>query len=435
MSESLPDSAADSDSRASKQLTIRILIGMGAGVLLGVGLNLLRTYALSAETAAIVQTWVSDGVLHAVGRIFVNLLQVIVIPLVLTSLISGTAAMEDIVKVGRVGLKTLGFYLATTTIALVLAMTAALIVRPGASFELESEVEFSANEAPALVDVLIGVFPRNIFESMTGGEMLPIIVFAVLFGLSITMAGAPGRRVLAFIEDANEVVMKLVWIVMQLAPYGVFALIARTFANEGFTAFVPLLKYFGVVLAVLLLHLAVTYPVLLKLLSGLDPLQFLRKLREVQLFAFSTASSNATIPVSLRTVEHRLGVKNSIASFSIPLGATINMDGTAIMQGVATVFIAQVYGFDLGLGALLTVVVTAVLASIGTAGVPGVGLIMLAMVLQQVNLPVEGIGLIIGIDRLLDMVRTAVNVTGDCAVTCIVAKSEGEWDEPVFRAP
>ena len=264
--------------------------------------------------------------------------------------------------------------------------------------------------------------------------MLQIIVFAILFGLALTMLGQAGERLLALMNDINAAIMKLVWIVMVFAPYGVFGLIARTFSSQGFSAFGPLIKYFLVVLAVLILHTLVTYPLLLKLLSGLNPVRFIRKLREVQIFAFSTASSNATIPVTLNTLENRIGVNNSVASFTVPLGATINMDGTAIMQGVATVFIAQAYGLDLALTDYLIVVLTAILASIGTAGVPGVGLIMLSMVLAQVGLPVEGIGLIIGIDRLLDMVRTAVNVTGDSAVTCIVASREGELDMDVYEA-
>jgi Na+/H+-dicarboxylate symporter len=219
---------------------------------------------------------------------------------------------------------------------------------------------------------------------------------------------------------------------MRIAPYGVFCLIAKVFAVQGLAAIAPLAKYFVVVLGVLLLHAIATYPILLRLLAGLSPLRFYRKMREPLVLAFSTASSNATLPVTLRTVEQRLGVHNQIASFTVPLGATINMDGTAIMQGVATAFIAQAYGIDIGVSGYLMVVVTATLASIGTAGVPGVGLVMLAMVLRQVDLPVEGIGLILGVDRLLDMLRTAVNVTGDAVVSCIVARSEGQLDRAVF---
>lgn len=229
--------------------------------------------------------------------------------------------------------------------------------------------------------------------------------------------------------------MRLVMILMSLAPYGVFALMAKLFAEIGFGTITSLLKYFLLVLFVLLLHALVTYPVILKALTRLNPIMFMRKMRDAQIFGFSTASSNATIPVTLEAVTNRLGVHKSVGSFTVPLGATINMDGTAIMQGVATVFIAQVYGVDLSLADYLMVVLTATLASIGTAGVPGVGLIMLAMVLNQVGLPVEGIGLIIGVDRLLDMTRTSVNVTGDAMVSCIVAKSEDEFDDEVFNDP
>jgi Na+/H+-dicarboxylate symporter len=263
--------------------------------------------------------------------------------------------------------------------------------------------------------------------------MLQIIVFSILFGLAMTLAGEPGQKLLGVFQDLNSVIMRLVMMLMNLAPYGVFCLIAKVFAIQGFGAFEHLVRYFLVVLGVLLLHALVVYPALLRGLAGLEPLTFFRKMRDPIALAFSTASSNATLPVTLENVERRLGAGNSVASFTIPLGATINMDGTAIMQGVATVFIAQAYGVDIGMTGYLMVVLTATLASVGTAGVPGVGLIMLAMVLRQVNLPVEGIGLIIGVDRLLDMVRTAVNVTGDSTVTCIVAQTEGQLDGEVFR--
>jgi Na+/H+-dicarboxylate symporter len=307
-------------------------------------------------------------------------------------------------------------------------------VQPGAGFELTTDAVFSVEEPPSLADTLINLFPSNPIRAMAEGNMLQIIVFAGLFGLALTLAGAPGQRLLAFFRDLNDVVMKLVMLLMELAPYGVFCLITKVFAQQGFDAIVPLMAYFSVVLGVLLLHGLGTYPLLLRGLGGLSPVTFFRNMRAPLALAFSTASSNATLPVTLETVERRLGVDNSIAAFTVPLGATINMDGTAIMQGVATAFIAQAYGVEIGAAGYLMVVLTATLASIGTAGVPGVGLIMLAMVLRQVNLPVEGIGLIIGVDRLLDMARTAVNVTGDAAVTCIVARSEGKFSLETFRA-
>jgi Na+/H+-dicarboxylate symporter len=262
-----------------------------------------------------------------------------------------------------------------------------------------------------------------------------VIVFAVLLGIAMTLSGDAGRDLLRFFESANAVIMKMVFMLMQIAPLGIFCLIAKVFANEGIDAFENLFKYFILVLAVLMVHAFVIYPLLLVLLGRLRPFGFFRKLRAPMSVAFGTASSGATLPVTLRTTEERLGVDPSIASFTIPLGATINMDGTAIMQGVATVFIAQAYGIEIGPSGYLTIVLTATLASVGTAGVPGVGTIMLAMVLRQMDLPVEGIGLILGVDRLLDMTRTAVNITGDAAISCIVARSEGKLDLETFNGP
>ena len=300
--------------------------------------------------------------------------------------------------------------------------------------DLPTDVVFEGRQAPPLTQTLINIFPTNPVEAMAEGNMLQIIVFAMLFGFALTVSGEPGRRLVAVFRDLNDVILRLVLMLVHLAPYGVFCLIAKVFAVQGFGAIVHLAQYFFVVLGILLLHALVVYPFLLRSLAGLDPLTFFRKMRDPIALAFSTASSNATLPVTLENAELRLGAGNSVASFTIPLGATINMDGTAIMQGVATVFIAQAYGIEIGMTGYLMVVLTATLASIGTAGVPGVGLIMLAMVLRQANLPVEGIGLIIGVDRLLDMVRTAVNVTGDSTVTCIVARTEGQFDAEIFHA-
>jgi Na+/H+-dicarboxylate symporter len=257
----------------------------------------------------------------------------------------------------------------------------------------------------------------------------------LLFGIAMALSGSAGKRVAAVFEDLNTVILKLVTLLMNIAPYGVFFLMAKLFTTIELNLIVSLAKYFGVVVLALLFHAFVNYTLLLKLLTGLNPATFLAKMKHTCLFAFSTSSSSATMPITLETATKKLGASNSVASFTIPLGATINMDGTAIMQGVATVFIAQVFAVDLTVSDYLMVILTATLASVGTAGVPGVGLIMLAMVLNQVGLPVEGIAIIIGVDRLLDMTRTAVNVTGDCMVTCAVAKSEGELDEAIFNDP
>ena len=410
-----------------QELTFRILVAMAAGLAIGVLLNLL------AEEGAL-RDYLVEGLFHVIGAIFLASLKLLVVPLVFVSLVCGTAALDDVSKLGRVGGRTLGLYLFTTAAAISLALLAAAFVQPGAGFDLPTDLVYEGRVAPPLTETLINIFPTNPVRAMADGNMLQIIVFSILFGLAMTLSGEPGQKLLGVFQDLNSVIMRLVMMLMNLAPYGVFCLIAKVFALQGFGAIVHLAEYFFVVLGVLLLHVLVVYPALLRGLAGLDPLTFFRKMRDPIALAFSTASSNATLPVTLENVQLRLGAGNSVASFTIPLGATINMDGTAIMQGVATVFIAQAYGIDIGMTGYLMVVLTATLASIGTAGVPGVGLIMLAMVLRQVNLPVEGIGLIIGVDRLLDMVRTAVNVTGDSAVTCIVAKTEGQLDTEIYRA-
>ncbi len=406
-------------------LTVQIAIGMLGGLVSGLLLNVVGIEGTIGD-------FIVSGLFYVGGSIFLASLKLLVVPLVFVSLVCGTASLDDVTRLGRVGGKTLGLYLFTTAVALTISVLAAVVVRPGAGFDLVTDAQFTAKEAPALSETLIALFPTNPVQAMADSNMLQIIVFSVLFGLAVSLSGDVGKRVLALFEDLNAVVLRLVMMLMNLAPYGVFCLIASVFAQQGLGAFANLLQYFFLVLAVLLLHALLVYPLLLSLLSGLNPLRFFRNMRDPIVLAFSTASSNATLPVTLENAEYRLGVDNRVASFTIPLGATINMDGTAIMQGVATGFIAQAYGIDIGAVGYLTVVLTATLASIGTAGVPGVGLVMLAMVLRQVNLPVEGIGLVIGVDRLLDMVRTAVNVTGDSAVTCIVARSENQLSREVF---
>ncbi|QYZ64543.1 MAG: sodium:dicarboxylate symporter [Gammaproteobacteria bacterium (ex Lamellibrachia satsuma)] len=411
-------------------LTMKILIAMLGGAVLGVLLNLF----VSEE--GLLQTYLIDGFLLVVGKIFVASLKMMVVPLVFVSLVGGVTSLSDMSTLGRMSVKAIAFYLFTTAAAITIALSLAVAVGPGEGFDVaDKAVEFTGKEAPPLTDVFINLVPSNPIEAMATGNMLQIIVFAILFGIAITLAGERGKHVLRLFNDLDVVIMKMVEVIMKLAPYGVFALLARTFATQGIDLILPLGAYFLTLTAALSIHALGTYPVLLRTFSGLNPLHLLRKMRDPATFAFSTASSGATIPVTMRTVEKRMGVDNSVASFTVPLGATINMDGTAMMQGVATVFIANVYGIDLGIGDYLMVVMTATLASIGTAAVPGVGLVMLTMVLNQVGLPVEGIALIIGIDRLLDMMRTAVNVTGDCTVSCIIAKGEGALDFAVYNDP
>jgi len=411
-------------------LTMKILIGMGLGIIIGAIIQ------FAMGDVKFVQDNIVNGLFHAGGKMFVNSLKMLVVPLVFISLVCGTCSLSDPSKLGRLGGKSIALYLTTTAIAITLAIALALVIAPGVTDQaMTSTASFSAKEAPSLTQVLINIIPSNPINAMAEGNMLQIIVFALLFGIAVSLAGESGKRIASLFEDMNEVVMKIVNIIMNLAPYGVFFLMAKLASEISPSTFLNVAKYFFVVLLALGVHALVTYPTILKFLTGLNPIIFIRKMRDTALFAFSTASSNATIPVTLETTTKKMGVDNSIASFTVPLGATINMDGTAIMQGVATVFIAQVYGVDLSITDYLMVILTATLASIGTAGVPGVGLIMLAMVLQQVGLPVEGIALIIGVDRLLDMTRTAVNVTGDSMVTVIVAKTEKELDTEIYNDP
>lgn len=419
-------------------LTTRIVIAMVAGIFTGSILQLLMPNGSDLVIPLYLfdfslRGFLVDGIFEVIGKIFIASLQMLVVPLVFVSLICGTCSLKDTTKLGRIGGKAIGLYLVTTAIAISFAMTLAFIISPGEGVNMVTGTTFTSREAPSLAQVIIQMFPSNPFAAFAQGNMLQVIIFALLFGIAIALSGKAGERVASLFEDLSEVIMRLVTILMNIAPYGVFCLLAGLFTEVSLETFGNLIKYFFVVFFALVLHAFVTYPVLLKILTGLNPVIFLKKMRDAALFAFSTASSNATLPITLETNTKKMGVKNSIASFTVPLGATINMDGTAIMQGVATVFIAQVFSQDLTLVDYLLVVLTATLASIGTAGVPGVGLIMLAMVLEQVGLPVEGIALIIGVDRLLDMTRTAVNVTGDSMVSIIVGKSEGQFDEAIFN--
>jgi Na+/H+-dicarboxylate symporter len=379
-------------------------------------------------------TWIVENIFDVIGKIFVVSLKLLVVPLVFFSLVCGSASMGEDIKMGQVAIKTILLYLLTTAIAVSIALLVANIVDPGVGINTGTIDSFEVKTAPSVKEVLIGIFPDNPFRAMVDGNMLQIIVFAILVGVAILKTGDSGKTVLRGCVLINEVIMKMVFMLINLAPYGVFCLLAKLFTREGFSAIVNLAIYFSTIVFVLSFHAAVIYSAILYIFTGLNPLKLFKNMRPAMLFAFSTSSSNATIPVTLTTARNRLGADNSIASFTIPLGATVNMDGTAIMQGIATVFIAQAYGLELSMIQYVSVVATATLASIGTAGVPGVGLITLAMVLQQVGLPVEGIGLIIGVDRLLDMLRTVVNISGDGMVTTVVASSEKRLDRAVFNS-
>jgi len=408
-------------------LTKNILIGMVLGLVLGSGIHAM---SLAADNPILV--YGVNGIIDIGGKAFVASLKLLVVPLVFFSLACGASNLSDGSSIGRIGLKTIALYLFTTAVAITLALSIANVVNPGYGMALTTDANFVAKESPPLKDIIVGLVPTNPIKAMAEGNMLQVIVFAILLGVAISKCGPAGERVRASLVDWNEVIMRLIMMLMLIAPVGVFCLMLSLFSNMGFSAIGDLIKYFMTVAGVLVLHFLLTYSLMVRFIANLNPISFYRDFSPVMAYAFSTSSSNATLPITLETVEHRLGVKNEIASFTVPLGATINMDGTAIMQGVATVFIAQAYGIDISMTGYLMVVLTAALASIGTAGVPGVGLITLALVLQQVGLPVEGIALIIGVDRLLDMMRTAVNVSGDAAVSAIVARSEGKLDLAVF---
>lgn len=416
---------------ASKKMTLttKVLIGMVLGIVVGLIINM----GGMNETGSLINEYVVNGFFGIVGKMFVTSLKMLVVPLVFFSLITGVLGIGDINSLGKVGAKSFAIYMLTTAIAIAIAIGIAASLGIGEGVNMSSVASFTAKEAPTLSSVLVNIIPNNIINAMALGKMLQIIFFSILVGISILMVGPKAEPIVELIEIGNEIMMKMVNIVMAIAPYAVFTLLARAISNLGFDLLVDLAGYVLVLISALMIHLFITLMGILKLFSGMSPVTFMKKMRETQIFAFSTSSSNATIPVTLKTVTDRLGVNNSVAAFTVPFGATINMDGTAIMQGVATVFIANAYGVDLGITGYLTVIMMSVLASIGTAGVPGVGLIMLSMVFAQVNLPIEGIGLILGVDRLLDMIRTAVNVSGDAAVSVIVAKSEGKLNIDTFN--
>ncbi len=403
-------------------LTTKILTGMCTGVAFGIALSL-----YSGGGREIVDTYVIDGLLRLTGGLFINAIKMLVVPLVFVSLVCGAADVGDVKKIGRMGGKTLGIYMATTGMAVTLALILGKIFNPGVGLDLSKVVSMTpkVGESLGVVDIILNMVPRNPVMALAKGEMLPIIVFALFTGISIAATKGESDEVLKVAKGLNAIVMKMVSFVMCMAPIGVFSLISRTFATAGTEALLPLMKFVGVTILALGMHVFITYMGMLKIFGRLSLKTFMKNYIPAINVAFSTSSSGGTLPVSLDSAK-KCGVSESVASFTLPLGATVNMDGTAIMQGVAVIFIAQVYGIDLTFGQLVTVVFTAILASVGTAGVPGVGMITLSMVIQSVGLPMEGVALIMGVDRIIDMFRTVVNILGDGVCTLLVAKSEGE---------
>ncbi|MEG2786694.1 MAG: dicarboxylate/amino acid:cation symporter [Romboutsia sp.] len=408
--------------RKKMTLTSKILLGLLLGFLFGLILNQIPSNYIK-------DTLILGGVLKVLGSGFTSAIKMMVVPLVFVSLICGSASMGDVNKLGRIGGKTMLFYLGTTAIAIIISLILGNVLKPGVGLDMSHMVsgEVVVGESKSIVDIILNIIPSNPVQSLANGEMLQIIFFSLLIGIAINIVGKKAEPIKVLFESANEVCMKMVHIIMLFAPYGVFALVSDTFANVGTNAVFALLKYIGVVLLGLLIHVTLVYGGLFKVFTKQNLKPFLKKFTQVAAVTFSTASSNASVPVSLEIMEE-LGVGKATRSFTIPMGATINMDGTAIMQGIAALFIAQIYAINLGLNDMMTIILTATLASIGTAGVPGVGMIMLSMVLQSVGLPLEGIGLIMGVERIIDMFRTTVNVMGDNICTLVIANSEKDLD-------
>lgn len=409
-------------------LTSKIFIGLIAGVICGVVFNLFVPASYVRDTIII------DGICYVIGNGFIKLMKMLVVPLVFCSLVCGASAIGDTKTLGKVGGKTIAFYLATTAIAVTVAISVAALIKPGIGLNMNMiETEnVTVAEKTSAVDTLLDIIPDNPFSSLANGNMLQVIVFALIVGILLAKMGERAELVANFFSQFNDLMMEMTNLVMSFAPIGVFFMLTRTFANLGFDAFIPLLKYMGSVVLGLGVQCFVVYMILLFVFTRLNPFKFIKKFFPVMAFAFSTSTSNATIPLNIETLEEKIGVSRKVSSFTIPLGATINMDGTSIMQGVAVVFAAQAYGINLGISGYLTVIATATLASIGTAGIPSVGLVTLTMVFSAVGLPVEAITLIMGIDRILDMLRTAVNVTGDAVCTTVVAYQNKDLDKEVF---
>ncbi len=393
----------------------RILLGLVLGLVVGL---------IFGKPAAAIKP---------VGTAFINGIKMLIVPLVFVSLVCGVTSMRDPAKMGRVGIKTIVLYLLTTAFAISIGLALGTVLQPGAGVGMESAKAVTAKAAPSLIDTLVKMIPTNPIDSMAKGDVLQIIVFAILFGIAVNLSGKYGETVRDGFESLAEVIYKLTSIVIWFAPFGVFALMAWTAGTYSIALLLPLAMVIAAVYIGCILHAILVYGVAIRAV-GLNPLRFYQGIAEAATVAFTTTSSSGTLPVTMGCAQKNLGISKGVASFVLPLGATVNMDGTALYQGVCALFVAQVFGVHLSGGDYLTIVLTATLASIGTAGVPGAGLIMLSLVLTSVGLPLEGVAIIAGIDRILDMARTSINVVGDAMVATLVAKSEGEPDLAVYNS-
>jgi Na+/H+-dicarboxylate symporter len=409
-----------------KNLTRNILLGMFFGFTLGSIAYYFDFIPSSLEN------FIQVYVFNLGGAIFINLLKMLIVPLVFFSLVSGISSLSNLQSLGNITLKTVSLYLGTTAIAVSLSLFVASIFKPGAGYSSDIAAPERLPEGQSVYSTILDIFPSNIIEAMANNQMLAIVFFSILFGLALSKTNHLTGNLSESFEKLNTVFMQLVLMIMSYAPIGVFCLIGKFVITDGLDIFQEAFMYVVLLISVLIFHAIVTYSIFLKIFTNLSPLVFFKKMRETAIFAFSTSSSAATIPVTLKTVTTDLGVNKNIASFVIPVGATINMDGTAIMQGMATVFIAQMSGIDLSIFQYMQVVLLAVVASVGAAAVPSAGTITLVIILQQFGLPLEAIGIILAVDRILDMIRTSVNVTGDATVACIVAHSESLLDKEIF---
>lgn len=415
-------------------LTTVIFIALIAGAVTG---TIINNFFMHID---VVNKVIVEGIFYVIGQGFISLMKMLVVPLVFCSIVCGAASIGDTKTLGKVGVRTIIFYICTTMLAVAVALSVASLINPGLGLDMsavenvKTTIDSSAtNTDLSLVDTILNIIPTNPIASLANGEMLQIIVFALIVGIILAKLKDKAQLISNFFQQGNDIMMEMTMMIMKIAPIGVFCLVGRTFSELGFSAMVPMFKYMITVVLALAIQCYGVYMIMLRVFAGLNPFKFAKKFFPVQAFAFSTATSNATIPLNIDTLEEKVGVSRKISGFTIPLGATINMDGTSIMQGVAVVFVAQAFGIHLDPADYLTVIATATLASIGTAGVPSVGLVTLAMVFDSVGLPVSGIGLIMGIDRILDMLRTAVNITGDAVCTTIVAKQNKELDKEVFQ--
>ena len=403
-------------------LSIKIFIALVLSVVVGL---------IAGESSLpFINWWIAP-----IGTMFINLIKMMIVPVVFFSLVVGMTSLGDTKKLGRIGAKTVVLYLVTTAVAILIGFGIAGIVSPGTGLSLTSDAAVKVKEAPSLMQVLVAMIPANPIDAMAKAQILPVIVFSLFVGIGIVHVGGERAQLLMkFFDAAAEVSYKIIGIVMQFAPIGVFALLLPVVAKNGPAVLLPLMSVIGCVAVGCVIHAVVVYSSLARIWGGHTPLEFFRGMSEAMMIAFTTCSSAAALPVNMKNCQEKLGVSREVSSFVLPLGATINMDGTALYMGVCSLFIANVFGIDLTMGQMLMIILTGTLASIGTAGVPGAGLIMLAMVLQTAGLPLEGLALVAGIDRVLDMFRTCLNITGDGAVTIVMDQEEKKYDSGVAGA-